>query len=147
MNTDNDFDENIEDDDFDEKIEIYKTKLPGYYVSHSGKCIAKIVYMDHNMLGAIINNEGNFFDYPPATATDLFLILCHKKMRKTIRQKDYDKIIDRVYDFRNNAHMLINYLIVKHDISIIIKMHSTMTRFLDHYDDSYFDNYVLRGIN
>lgn len=68
----------------------------------------------------------------------LFFDLCHKKRRKNITQKHYDKVFS---DSAGSKHLVvINYLIVKHDVGIIIKMCGTET------ERKKYHRYIMQGI-
>lgn len=103
-----------------------------------------IIYYDEEETHVYYNRMPLFYRYrnhpssfEPCVAY-LFCCLCHKKKRNTVTQKDYDDAI-RCSVGKNNVHMIINYLIVKHDIGIIIKMHVIENHV-------YYDKYVMQGI-
>lgn len=49
---------------------------------------------------------------------DLFFSLCHREARKRIKQKKYDEIFS--LGLINKLHEIINYLVIKHDLGIIV---------------------------
>lgn len=136
------------DGDFDEEFKITTIKQTPYIYVDMPICIPVIHYMGYplvcgpgNLLG---HNNHLLFENPPKTRIDLFLLLCNSKMRRTVTQKNYDEIFPSASEYRDFVHVIVNYLIIKHDIGITIKMYAVGNVVSE--KDYYFDKYISSAI-